>query len=208
MRILHNQTGYVASGFRLIYGQAFNGAIWDYIQQVRPRIVNVRRFNVLRQGISYGVQQLIRWRKLPYHPVHSFEERIPDPVAADPSYLLSCVARVAREMKRGKQKLAQYGGAVLRIFFEDMIDGPVVGGASASMMGRATSDKICGFLGVRSLPLTADLRRDYPLPLRAMFSNWPEIEKAILASPFSGYLDLEAAWVRDGRRWVRKGQDD
>ena len=173
--------GYHAAGFRAIYRQAFHPKIWPMIEAIEPRIVHLVRRNVTRQGVSFGYQQLVRQRKIPYHPVHTFEERVPEPVEVDPVEIVGYAIKVRREMEAGAARLAAYPGRMLQVTYEDMVDnGPT------RWMAPRVAYEIEDLLGVMREPLRVELRRDFPAPMADWFTNWRAIRRALKRAGFGG----------------------
>lgn len=181
MSALHDQTGYHASGFRLIYRQAFHKRVWPYLTAKLPHIIWLQRGNVVAQALSYQYHQLVRGRALPYHAVHSFEEKAPDPVVFPVEHAVYAVKKVHRENKAGRDRMSGYRGKVLQVLYEDAT-GNVQG--SAPGVAPDAAERICAFLGVRNEPLTCDLKRDFPRPWRELLSNWQEIAHALRQAGF------------------------
>lgn len=179
-----HQDGYHAAGFRAIYRQAFHAEVWPRILRARPRIVHITRRNVARQGVSFAYHQLVRRGELPFHPVHSFEERAPEPVEADPEAIARLAVKVRSEMDAAAQRLAGYPGQILTITYEDM-----VGHCPADEMRFAVAVEVEDFLGVRRARLPVDLKRDIDLPIADWFTNWPEIRRALKRAGFVGGWD-------------------
>lgn len=173
--------GYHAAGFRAIYRQAFHPRVWPMIQAIGPRIIHLIRENVARQGVSYGYQQMVRQGRIPFHPVHSFAERIPEPVEVDPAELVAYAVKVRDEMQAGAARLAEYPGQVLQMTYEEM-----TGEHTASWMALGVGDRIADFLGVRHRVMGVDLRRDFPVPMALWFSNWRDVRRALKRAGFGG----------------------
>lgn len=181
LETIWNMDGYRASGFRAIYRQAFHREIWPRILAHGPSIIHLVRRNVTRQGVSFGYQQMVRAGKLPFHPVHTFKEKTPAPVTVDPADIVNYALKVRREMWDGQARLAGYTGPVLQVAYEDM-----VGDGTAQEMAPKVAARIEAFLGIREVPLPADLRRDFPVPMEAWFSNWPAVRAALAKAGFEG----------------------
>ena len=187
-RFLWNQTGYQASGFRLIYRQAFHKRVWPAIEQDKPHILHLQRHSLIRQALSSAYNQMVRAGKADYHPVHSFEERKPPQQELPVKQALYRVRKLARERKQGQQRLKGYPGPVLDVWYEAMVgDTP----GSATQMAPQVAKQICRFLGVETLPLRVDLRRDFPVPTPQMFNNWGELEKTLRKEGFGDAVDYE-----------------
>jgi hypothetical protein len=184
--------GYHAAGFRAIYRQAFHRKVWPLILKRRPRLIHLVRRDVARQGVSFGYQQMVRSGELPFHPVHSFEERAPAPVRADPERIVGYAIKVREEMERGRQRVGEYPGHVLEVAYEEMASNlhTCPGGQcqgigkskickSANYMDAMVSKQICEFLGVEWHRLRVDLRRDFTAPMAEWFENWGEIRREL-----------------------------
>ena len=175
-----SQDGYHAAGFRAIYRQAFHPRVWPFILEAKPHIIHLTRENVTRQGVSFGYQQLVRQGKLPYHPVHSFAERAPQPVKADPKEIVGYALKVRKEMAINAKRVKSYRGPVLQVTYERM-----TGGCDAWLEPDVGMD-IENFLGVEHRILWVSLRRDFPAPMAAWFTNWAEIRAALKAAGLGG----------------------
>jgi len=185
------QAGYHAAGFRAIYRQAFHPKVWPLILSRKPKIIHLVRENVTRQGVSFGYQQLVRQGVLPFHPVHSFEERAPEPAAADPAQIVGFAAKVRREMEAARGRLDGYPGDVLTVTYEEMVglprlDSGQAGQGTANRMAVDQAHRIEEFLGVRRTVLPVALACDFPVPMSQWFSNWKEIRAALEKAGFGG----------------------
>lgn len=181
IKIIWNQDGYHAAGFRAIYRQAFHPRVWPIIQRVEPRIIHLVRRNVARQGISFGYQQLVRQGKIPFHPVHTFEAVQPDPVFVDPK-IIACYARKVRnEMLRGQEIIAKYPGQVLEISYEDL-----TGDRETIFVTDDATIRIENFLGIQPARLSVRLRRDFDVPMARWFKNWAAVRSALVKEGFKG----------------------
>ena len=196
---LWNQTGYQASGFRLIYRQAFHERVWPVIKDYAPKIIHLQRHSLIRQALSNGYQQWVRAGKGEYFPVHSFQEAMPPKQTLPIKRALYHVCKIQKEHKIAKQRMMRYKGLVLDVWYEDMVDHT---GGSASAMEGAVAREICEFLKVRNLlTLPVDLKRDFPVPTPEMFANWDEIEKMLRKEGFGQEVEQELGY------WEEKGKD-
>jgi len=187
-KTLWNQTGYRASGLRLIYNQAFHKRVWPAIEDVQPHIIHLQRRSFIRQALSNAYQQRVRATAFEYYPAHSFEERIPPRQVLAIDQAIYFVQKVNRECQEGRRRMRAYHSPVLDVFYEDMVgDTP----GSATQMALSVSESICAFLQVESRPLRVDLRRDFPVSTPEMFSNWPEVEAALREAGYGDDVDYE-----------------
>ena len=197
--VLTHQEGYFASGFRMVYSQAFDRELWTIItEMLKPKIIWLTRENVLRCGVSVCINRMIRMKELPYHPVHSFVYRDPPRFTVDPNRILGACRKVVSSNKTSGKLLANSGLDYLHITYSELVGGE---GNAVRCMTDTAAVKACGFLGVENYPLCSGLARVHAHPLRIMFENWKDIEKAIAASEFAPWLADEEQWQYEGGQW-------
>lgn len=194
-KTLWAQTGYRAAGLRLIYNQAFHKRVWPDIEETQPHIIHLQRRSLIRQALSQAYQQRVRAGVLEYHPVHTFEEKEPPQQAIKIDQALYFVRKIDKECRYAKKRLRAYSGAILDVFYEEMV-GDVPG--SAARMDPGVAKRICDFLEVDAfLDLRVDLKRDFPVPTPAMFANWHDVEAALREAGYGDDLDYELQyWER------------
>lgn len=202
LHILLHQEGYLASGCRLNYTQAFHQRVWRYLVKQGVPVIHLTRENHLRQGISFAYHQAVRGKQVPYHPVHTFVEVEPPQVELSPEYLLGHCRQIAEQEKRARKRLEKFSFEVLDLSYADLTGGE---GTTVRCIEREAASKICEFLGVRVLRMCCDLKRVHGHPLHAWFTNWAKIEKAIEASEFAAFLEDEKWRLVDGRWAIRAG---
>lgn len=198
LHILLSQEGYLASGCRLNYGQAFHQTAWRYLTKRKIPIIHLIRENHLRQGISFAYHWAVRDQVVPYHPVHTFTEVSPSQVELSPEYLLEYCRKIVEQEKQARAKLKGSGLKILDLSYADLVGGE---GITVRCVEREAGDKICEFLNVRPLRMCCDLKRVHSHPLRAWFTNWTEIRKAIEASEFAELLEDEGRWRLVDGKW-------
>jgi hypothetical protein len=203
LRLLTHQEGYLASGFRMVYSQAFNKQVWRAIVELKPHVIHLTRKNVLRQAASFLYQRRVRAGKIDYYPVHTFKETgAPKPIAFDPAALI----RTCQQFENGNLAVARNLRSAkiptLNVEYSNMLSE----GVTQPMASADVTLAICNFLGVSDYPLTCSLKRVHSHPLRSFISNWADVEEAIANSDFSEHLAHEMRWVKDGGKWrVRNG---
>jgi len=102
------------------------------------------------------------------------------------------VLRIARARVRTTMKLSKR----YRAFFADVLElsyAEIVGGEGmvAEAIPKATTRRICEFLEVPGAVMGCRLKPLNPQPLREILVNWPEVEKAIVASKLAWCLEDE-----------------
>jgi len=204
LHILTHQEGYKASGFRMVHSQAFSKHIWRSIVEMKQKVIHLVRDNVLRQATSLIFHRMVRARKVPYFPVHTFEEtRPPEKVRIEPGLVIKTCHELTRARFGTYERLMKAGLPVLEVEYSKMVGGE---GVTNTFVDLDIARQICKHLGVCEYPLTCDLKRVHSHPLRAMIENWAEVEKVIALSEFVEHLAHEMAWVQRGGKWtVRNG---
>lgn len=198
--LLTHMEGYQASGCKLTYRQALlSRPLWKYIENHKPHIIFLSRRNRLRQGVSRAYNQHVRRGLIPEYPVHSFKEtEPPKPVKIAPRRIITSCRKLVKDESNARKVLKRYKGPILYLTYEGLVGGE---GCTRKCITANTQARICHFLGVPSRALCCELRRIHSHPLRAIFSNWPEIETAVKKSPFAKFLKEENAWRRVNGEW-------
>ncbi len=184
--LLHMQ-GYCISMCKLTYTQAFHDSVWDYLGELQPRVIWLRRENVIRQAVSALLNKLARGGEI-VRPQHTFESVPPARVAISPEMIIEA----AREMIQQDQAArARLGNLKTRL---EMTYAEMIGNEQAAPDGltEKAARRLCEFLGVRTISLSCELKRVNPAPLRDTLTNWPDVERAVLASELAYCLKDEA----------------
>ena len=174
--------GYQVSMCKLIYQQAFLRDVWNYITGFPAiPVIWLRRGNTIRQAVSHILNQVARQGNIK-RPQHTFDRVESICVELAPERVLR-VARGLLEQDRWAQKrLSRLEPKPLALTYEQII-GP------ASTLADEATRRICGFLGVRYVPLGCELTRINPQPLAEMIENWDAVRRAIEASEFAEHLE-------------------
>lgn len=201
--LLTNQEGYKSSGFRMVYGQAFSDELRQRIMEVKPRVIWLTRENKLRQGVSVALNRAIRMgaARVVYHPVHTLKDTPPPRQTLDPDYIIKHCETVTAADRQAAKIIMGWGLPYLAIRYHEITGGE---GVTNRCIPDPQAAEILRFLGVTQYPLRCELKRVYPLPLRMMFDNWADIEKAIQQTPFKKWLADEEAWIYEGGIWQTK----
>jgi hypothetical protein len=197
---LTHQEGYQASGFRMVYVQAFNPRVIKVISEIGPRVIWLTRDNKLRQGASMALNRAIRAQRAEYHPVHTFNDVKPPLQTVAPEIILKNCRMAVQEDAKAARMLVNLRVDYINVKYADLVGGE---GLTNRCIPEEVGLRLCEFLGVYNFPLHCDLKRVYPVPLRAMFANWKEIYTAVKDSEFALYLEDEAHWTKEGEKWLR-----
>lgn len=199
--VLTHQEGYHASGFRMVYDQAFHKNVWPQILRIKPKVLWLTRENLLRQGTSIAINRLVRMDKIAYFPVHSFEEPQTPRYTIDPAHILKWCHYAAEQDRRAAKRFIDAGLDYLPLTYEQLV-GKL--GVTQPCLLHGAQERVCGFLGVRSIELCSDLRRVHRHPLAAMFKNWKQIKRAIARSEWAHWLAQEDKWYQNEKgRWAK-----
>lgn len=199
LHVLTHQEGYNSSGFRMVYSQAFDKALWPLITDViKPKIIWLTRANKLRQGVSICVNRMIRMKELPYHPVHSFKYHEPPRFTVAPKRILKTCRSVVRGDSVAGKRIIRSGLDHLPLTYSELVGGE---GNTQRCLAEPAIVKLCSFLGMNTYPLCCDLVRVHAHPLRIMFDNWNEIESAVSDSEFAKWLEDESRWHYEDGQW-------
>jgi hypothetical protein len=183
--VLTNQTGYLVSGCKVTYDQAFQPDVWEWIARRQPYILWLRRENLLRQAVSQVINRRVAAGELD-RPQHSFERLEIEPVEIDPQDIVRYIVHFGRQDKGAGQRLREALPYVLALTYE-----AITGNEEATEIAPAEAQRICEFLGVEVLPMTTRMIRIHPGPLSAILSNWPEVRGAVRRSEYAYLLEHE-----------------
>lgn len=198
--LLLHQEGYKASGFRMIYRQAFDRRVWPLIVEHKCRIIHLWRENVLRQSVSWLFQQRVRHGKEDYFPVHTFKDQQPPQVELSPESVIVWCKKLEVAALEAHNRIKHLNS--LEVEYGRMVDGE---GNTNSFVKGKESERITGFLGVESTLMFCDLKRVTAWPLYAMLTNWPEVREAVEQTKYAVHLADEVGWTFQNGRWVRNG---
>jgi hypothetical protein len=186
LSVLLNQTGYQVSMVKLTYMQAFQDPIWGWLVKRQPRVIWLRRENVLRQALSVYLASETRQHGSLERPLHTFDEATPFSVTIKPALFMKYCRGLVEQDTRANNHMLKFE-RVLPLTYADVVGGELE--KSAQRLPGKTTAEIASFLGVDIQGLTCSLRRVNPFPLCEMISNWPEVEAAIQASEFAAMLE-------------------
>ena len=160
---------YQASGCRVLYSQMHTPEVRDYLLSVRPRVVWLRRRDVLGQAFSlmmYAQGQ-----------THSVEIPVSQSVWVSPKDFVNQVRNLVERNARGAERVAEFE-VVLPLWYEDICPD------DRGWLPEPAAAKVCGFLGVKEEPMRTDLKRIHR-PLPEAVANWPEVLAAVRDSEFA-----------------------
>ena len=198
-KILTDQEGYRASGFRMVYSQAFDVELWKLTQALKPKVIWLTRENKLRQAVSILVNQKIRKGRAEYFPVHTLEETGKPPrYTIQPHVIIDAIGGIIAEDKRAIKRISAAQLDYLPLTYGEMVGGE---GVTEPCMHDDAAVKACEFLGVNRLSLCCELKRVHSHPLRAMLANWDAIESALMETPYKRWLADEGRWFFENGKW-------
>lgn len=190
LHCLLNMQGYRISMCKLTYTQAFHESVMEYLSRIQPRVIWLRRENILRQAVSVALNKMARAGEI-VRPQHTFDAVSPARVAMLPETILQTARELANQDREARGRLSKFNTRL------ELTYGEMIGGERASPEGltEQAARRLCEFLGVRCMPLSCDLKRVNPAPLRETLTNWPDIEKALRQSEFANFIKDEETWI-------------
>lgn len=190
LEALTNQTGYRVSAVKLTYTQALHRDIWPWLVAKQPLVIHLTRENLIRQAVSMLINKQSRAGNIK-RPQHTFEDTRPVQVELAPALVLKAARTLRAQDRRAAKMLKGRIQAVMPLTYAQVVGGE---GESAEWMPTGTARQVCKFLGVYYHRLHCDLRRVNAQPLRALLSNWRQVEAAVRGSELAACLEDERIW--------------
>ena len=193
LRALLNQTGYHVSMCKLTYTQAFHRDVWPEVLDVQPRVIWLRRDNLIRQALSVAINKRARAGQLT-RPQHTFLRTAPVAITISPAQFLRYCEMLDRQNAAAEKRLRDITD-VLPVTYEEITENARHPYMATGLNPKAGA-RLCEFLGVPAHPMPADLRRVNPGPVSDLLANWQEIRDAIAASAYADMAERERHWTR------------
>jgi hypothetical protein len=187
--LLHMQ-GYCISMCKLTYTQAFHDSVLNYLDKLQPRVIWLRRENVIRQAVSALLNKLARGGKI-MRPQHTFESVPPARVVISSEEILQEARDLAERDLAARVKIGSFK-TWLEMTYAEMIGGEQ---EAPDGLTEKAARRLCEFLGVRAIPLSCELKRVNPAPLSETLTNWPDVERAVRTSELAYCLKDELTWT-------------
>lgn len=179
--MLH-QTGYVASGCKLLQEQLLSPKVLGYVTKHQVPILFLVRRSLLSQAVSLWIVR----NKVLGHPLHTTKVQAKNlsKTLIEPSeLLLYCKGLVAIEEAAGRQ-VKQLGLPVLHLTYEE-----IVGPKSSTKVPVEVGKRICAFLEVKVRRLSSSVRKVHSADLGEVLTNYEEIRRVFLESEFASRLE-------------------
>lgn len=180
LKCVMGQHHYMVSMGKVSYTQAFDDAVWPYIVEVQPKVIWLRRDNLVRQAVSLILVKLYH-KGITKKPVHTFENQPPAPVKLKPEVVMDQIESLKRADDRAKKRCEQLKD-VLPLTYTDVVGGEM---ESATHLLPATTITVCEFLGVDPRMLESNLKPVNPYHLSETVKNWGTIKAAIEKTEFA-----------------------
>lgn len=175
--------GYDVAMCKLIYDQAFQKTLWNWLKKKRALIVHLFRENVLRQAASiFAAKEAQKAGQAR----HTFDVVTPQArFEIEPDEFLERCRGLRKRVKFALAQVRASGLPCLEVAYESMI------GDDGSCIVTSVAQSICQFLGVGYEPLCSDLKEIDAYPLREVFTNWKSIKTVIERSGYAEFLEQE-----------------
>jgi len=197
--MLTHQEGYAASGFRMLFPQAFRSDIWAEIERTQPKVIFLNRRNLLRQAASLLHNRMVRTCQVSYYPLHSFiPVDVPGAIRVKPDVIVKTCTDLQYAYTSARDKLRASSLDILDIWYSDLVG---YDGNQAAAVEVDAATHICAHIGVPVWYLTSNLTCIHQYPLKELFRNWGSIKIAVENSPFAHYLKHEEKWYKVGKHW-------
>ena len=184
--MLLSQEGYFLSGFRGVYNQVLHKDVWRVIEDKKAKLIWLTRGDKISQAMSIVINATIRKGKAPYRAVHSFERQDDQQYKVSPDKFIYWLRRIKKEDDLAIMRISKSNLSYLALTYEDLLGGEV---REVDQIDEKTGRRICEFLDVRYLPMTASLKKIYRRPPSRVLSNWTDVRDAIAESEFRSLLE-------------------
>jgi len=174
LKLLVNQTGYMASGFKVQSVQLSDPEVCRLLQESEAYIILLSREDTFRQTISELINYKVRRNVTKFVPKHSFEAVPMHSVVLDPEVvqLRQVVLQYTQEL--AEQVVESLGLRYISLTYEQL----VAGEQEISKLPSSVTKRLCNYLGVPIRTLSVFLRRVNWQPLDEIIGNLKELEKA------------------------------
>ena len=174
LKLLTNQTGYMASGFKVQSVQLTDPEVCTLLKESKAYIILLSREDTFRQTLSELINYKVRRSATRFVPQHSFEPVPEHSVVLDPGVVQrrQVVLQYTHEM--AEQAVRSLGLRYISLTYEQL----VAGEPEISKLPAGIAKKLCLYLGVPIRTLSVFLRRVNWQPLDEIVGNLKELEKA------------------------------
>jgi LPS sulfotransferase NodH len=176
LRDLYGATGHAAVGFKLMLSHcAARPYLWPLVRSYTPKVVFVRRENVLKTLLSRLAAAASGIYHLPASTAGAAPRRSPR-LHVDVRSLVANLEAIESEPRQWRELLR--GLPVLEIVYEDYV-----------RTLKATNDRMLEFLGVEAIDLASDLQKINADNLAQLIDNHAEVAAALTGTRFAVCLD-------------------
>lgn len=191
VKLALSQRDYQVSMCKLTYSQLGNvESVRKHLREIQPRVVWLRRKNVLRQGISVILLKMGNNNTI-NRPAHTTKALPPLRVTLNPKQVCGQAHGMAKRDRRFDKRLHKWFSQMLPVTYEEITANADDSGTSTALAPRA-GRKICRFLDVPYMEMPTHFVRVNPQPLSEMIENWDEVRAAVAESPVAHCLEMEA----------------
>lgn len=190
VKLVLSQRDYQVSMCKITYSQFVNvKSVRRYLSKIQPRVIWLRRENVLRQGISVILLKLGNKGAIE-RPAHTTEALPPIRVTLNPKQVCGQAWGMAKRDRRFDKRIHESFECMLPVTYEAITANADAGG-SASYLAEEPGRRICDFLDVGYVRMPTSFVRVNPQPLAEMIENWDEVRAAVADSPVAPCLEME-----------------
>jgi hypothetical protein len=181
-----HQPGCQVAGCKVVYAQAWDNLrqVLDTMEMYKPRVIHLRRENVLARVTSYLVAE--SRMEQAGHPMHLSYTPLPvHTINPDPEKVVELCVGWAKEMTFWVDMLEQGNVPTLDITYQMIVGGQ----EETTTIPEQITSVICDFIDVPTHRLKTKLRRNTPQPFSELYENWDDTLKALYASEVSSNVE-------------------
>ncbi len=186
-QILHlvtRATHYRVGMCKVTYEQ-LDEVIWVYLKSRKAKVLHLVRENMPRVVVSQIITGMVASRTIE-HEAHTFHALKPIKVSIPADLIIRRCNRQWADIKAMRHRLSKSGLNVKHLLYRQLVG---YEGQEANQITESVAFSICDFLGVERRPLRTSLKKVNPWLMKDLLSNWSEVRKSLMNSPFKKYVD-------------------
>jgi len=175
IKLLLRQTGYMASGFKIQAIQLPDLEVLELLKAYQPYIILLSRENILRQAISFSINNQVRRGLTKFVPQHSFEPVPNHSIRLDEDEVLKRCNELSETASIAEELIEDSGLRYISLTYEQLIAGK----SEISKLPTMIARQLCLYLGVPIMSLPIFLKRVNWQPLEEIVRNITELEQLV-----------------------------
>jgi len=173
LKLLINQTGYMASGFKVQSVQLSDQEVRRLLQESEAHIILLSREDTFRQVLSELINYKVRRGGAMFIPQHSFKPVPPHSVILDPEVVSNRHESLVLTQEMAEQAVKSLELRYTCVTYEQLTDEA----QEISKLPSGITKILCNYLGVPVITLPVYLRRVNWQPLEEIVYNLEEVRR-------------------------------